>query len=368
MQSNNAKDVFIEKFYDSALRKEDTPFTQIYNFVVQNLLNHEALVIWLYLQTKPSTWKVNRSELLAHFIDMGRDKIEKCIAILKSVGLIEVYSIREGGKIVGWETYVKCGIGCEEKILTYKKKLLHDKEEKKNKKNNLCQNSETQGSGDHQNTEIQGSGEKVKIPHKQRAVEEIHQIPKNPGSGESVDIERKSPTKEREKERKTPTRERVEGEFVFFETFWKTYPHHFPASEKFCRSLWSNRKLESIGQEIMDAVERFSETDYRWIGNHAPSARTFLLQDGWKQEPMVDSNLKKKMEEKAKAEQNRIEAEKRQAEQSKFSEEEYQRQKQAQYQQEAKAYRNILSESAKRSLGDVFALLGAKSKFAESIE
>lgn len=368
MPVENAKEVFIEKFYDSALRKEDTPFTQIYNFVVQNLLNHEALVIWIYLQTKPPSWKVNRNELLTHFVDIGRDKLEKCLAVLKSVGLIEIYSIREGGKIVGWETYVKCGIGCEEKINKYKIEYLQAKEQKKNKKNNACQIPETQGSGVHQTTEIQGSGGKVKIPHKIRPKADIHQIPENPGSGESGYIERKSDNKEREKERNTTTRTRVDGECVPFDSFWNLYPHHFPSSEKTCRSIWVNRKLDSIAPTIIEAVTKFLATDFRWLGNHAPAAKTFLLQDMWTQEPMVDSKAKKEQQAKQQAEQQRIENEKRQAEQAKYSEERYQRQKEEQYKQDAKAYRNVLSESAKRNLGDVFSLLGAKSKFTETIE
>ena len=372
MHQNNSQEVFIEKFYDSALRKEDTPFTQIYNFVVQNLLNHEALVIWIYLQTKPPSWKVNRNELLTHFVDMGRDKIEKCLAVLKAVGLIEIYSIREGGKIVGWETYVKCGIGCEEKINKYKIDYLKAKEEKKNKKSKSCQNPETQGSGDNQNTEIQGSGGKVKIPHKIRPKGDIHQIPEIPGSGELGYIERKSDHKEREKERNTTTRERVEGECVPFDSFWNLYPHHFPSSEKTCRSIWVNRKLDSIAPTIIEAVTKFLATDFRWIGSHAPAAKTFLLQDMWTLEPMVDSKIKKEQHAKQEAEQQRIANEKRIEEQSKFSEEKYQRQKEEQYKRDAEAFRAIsktaMTKGTKEGLNGLLAALGAKSKFSESIE
>ncbi|MGE4118969.1 MAG: hypothetical protein AB7F29_13935 [Candidatus Nitrosocosmicus sp.] len=165
---------YIEKFYESALRKQETPFTQIYNFVIQNLLHHEALIVWIYLQSKHPTWKVNREEILNHFVNIGRDKLKYCIDVLKEVGLIEIYSIREKGRIVGWETFVKCGIGCEDRILAHKEKMLKDKGI------SMSQNTEND---DHQNTENQASGEIKKIVHKPSAGAGSHQKPEKPESG-----------------------------------------------------------------------------------------------------------------------------------------------------------------------------------------
>ena len=182
-------------------------------------------------------------------------------------------------------------------------------------------------------------------------------------------------TQERNTHEKKKNTHRDNDACVFFDSFWNLYPHHNRASEKTCRSIWVNRQLDSIASTIIEAVQVFLASDRHWLAGYSPSAKTFLREDRWTHEPVLDKKTKEEREAKQQAEQQRIENEKRQAEQAKYSEERYQRQKEEQYKQDAQAFRAItkgvsqgIDPKAKAGLNGLLAALGAKSKYTETIE
>lgn len=78
----------IEKSDITYLAKEHIPFTVLPNHVLQKINSTDALAIYCYLASLPNDWIINKQHLMNHF-DMGRDKINKAINLLKDKNLIE---------------------------------------------------------------------------------------------------------------------------------------------------------------------------------------------------------------------------------------------------------------------------------------
>lgn len=65
-----------------------------------------AFSIYVYLQGKPEGWIVRRTDVMKRF-SLGRDRYDKAIKKLKTVGLVShVKEKDEQGKIVKWELVV----------------------------------------------------------------------------------------------------------------------------------------------------------------------------------------------------------------------------------------------------------------------
>jgi hypothetical protein len=77
----------VEKFNPKILG-EIIPYTQVNTRVIQEIDNMEAGFVWVYLLTLPKDWKVVKAHLANHF-KMGKAKIKKIFAYLKSHNLIE---------------------------------------------------------------------------------------------------------------------------------------------------------------------------------------------------------------------------------------------------------------------------------------
>lgn len=179
----------IEKLIDIADWEIEKPqFAQLYNFVLQNLIDPTALTIWCYLQSKPSNWRPRKKEIENHFPTIGRDKTHKAFMTLKECGLYEALSLKnkESGLVDGWEIRIKCGIGCEKLILEWKEKFIQLHANKKKKKLKI-HTPENQESGENHTTENQYSGSKLTI----EAGRGLIQNTDYPDSGESVVIQKK---------------------------------------------------------------------------------------------------------------------------------------------------------------------------------
>ena len=185
----------IEKLIDIADWEIEKPqFAQLYNFVLQNLIDPTALTIWCYLQSKPSNWRPRKKEIENHFPTIGRDKAHKAFMTLKECGLYEAFSFKnkESGLVDGWKIRIKCGIGCEQLILKWKEKFLelHVNKKKKKQKNHTTENQEC---GENHTTENQYSGSESTI----EAGRGLIQNTDYPDSGESVVIEKKETSLEK---------------------------------------------------------------------------------------------------------------------------------------------------------------------------
>jgi hypothetical protein len=83
----------VEKFNDGFSAAEEVPFTTVANIVVQNLMDPPALSIWIYLQSLPSDWKINKTHLRRHF-GFGEKKLEKALSLLVKCKLLEYVRLR----------------------------------------------------------------------------------------------------------------------------------------------------------------------------------------------------------------------------------------------------------------------------------
>lgn len=157
--SKDTEEYSIQKLIDlSEFEIEKPQFAQLYNFVLQNLIEPSSLTIWCYLQSKPSNWRPRKKEIENHFPTIGRDKTHKAFMILKECGLYEAFPVKQNGKVTDWKIKINCGVGCEEKILIWKEKFIseHIKNKQKKTKNHTTEN---QYSGENHTTENQECGE-----------------------------------------------------------------------------------------------------------------------------------------------------------------------------------------------------------------
>lgn len=95
---------------EKLLVKEGIPFTQLFNGVLQNLRDTDALAIWGYLSSMPCDWIPSKAQIGAHF-HMGAFRIKKAFKMLTDLGLIELHSARnESGQVIRWEIHVNNGM------------------------------------------------------------------------------------------------------------------------------------------------------------------------------------------------------------------------------------------------------------------
>lgn len=96
----------VEKFI---VTKQDSGYTSLPNSVLQKITNLEALGLWCYFQSKPKTWQFI-DENIKKIFKIGRDKLEKLIAILKSHNLVETEQPRKrNGVYAARHLHVKNG-------------------------------------------------------------------------------------------------------------------------------------------------------------------------------------------------------------------------------------------------------------------
>jgi hypothetical protein len=84
----------IQKLDHATLLHEPKPYTMIYNEVIQQISDPFAGFIWIYLQSLPPNWIVNKTHLMNHF-DIGEDKYDKHIRYLKDHNLVEFVRERD---------------------------------------------------------------------------------------------------------------------------------------------------------------------------------------------------------------------------------------------------------------------------------
>lgn len=97
-----AKQIHIEKYDFDAFEKEQKPFTMIRTHVIQKVtIKHaQEFLLWVYLESLPETWKPNKSHLTNHF-NISDRTYERYMSWLNSVGLIEYRQTRSNGGTFG---------------------------------------------------------------------------------------------------------------------------------------------------------------------------------------------------------------------------------------------------------------------------
>jgi hypothetical protein len=105
------KIIHIEKYDVAAFRKEQKPYAQILNEVIQRFpMSHsDEFLLWCFLESLPETWKPNKNHIMEYFSISAR-KYERLMAWLSAVGLIEYRRIRnKNGSFHKWELIVLNG-------------------------------------------------------------------------------------------------------------------------------------------------------------------------------------------------------------------------------------------------------------------
>ena len=105
------KIIHIEKYDVAAFRKEQKPYAQILNEVIQRFpMSHsEEFLLWCFLESLPETWKPNKQHIMEYFSISART-YERSMSWLRTVGLIEYRRIRnKNGSFIKWELIVLNG-------------------------------------------------------------------------------------------------------------------------------------------------------------------------------------------------------------------------------------------------------------------
>ena len=105
------KIIHIEKYDVTAFRKEQKPYAQILNEVIQRFpMSHSSeFLLWCFLESLPETWKPNKQHITDYFSISDRT-YERLMSWLRAVGLIEYRRMRnKNGSISKWELIVLNG-------------------------------------------------------------------------------------------------------------------------------------------------------------------------------------------------------------------------------------------------------------------
>ncbi len=87
IMTNEDKTNNIQKLDFHTIEKESIPYTVLNTFVIQNIHNHFAGFIWIYLQSLPRTWKVNKFHIMKHF-DISERTYQRHMSFLAKSNLI----------------------------------------------------------------------------------------------------------------------------------------------------------------------------------------------------------------------------------------------------------------------------------------
>jgi len=94
----------VKKNTSNFLKLSGLSFTTIVNETMALIPDDGALGIYCYLASKPENWNICYVHLQNRF-NKGRDYIQKRMAILKEIGLIETIAIKDNkNRVLHWET------------------------------------------------------------------------------------------------------------------------------------------------------------------------------------------------------------------------------------------------------------------------
>lgn len=237
----------VEKYI---LKKDESGFTILPNHVLQNLKDMQALGLWAYLASKPQDWRFYKQELQKHF-NVGRDRLEKTLKILKECGLISISCLRaENGQFQCVQLHVHNGSNFKETCNAYEEETL--------KNNYLCESVQ---------------------PFTEKPLTDNH-APVNDHYKERIT------KKENTKKITTSysaTKPVAQKNDEAFENFWEMYP--VKKNKVRAKKIWDREKLQEIAPLICQDVCMRREKDAQWEDKqYIPHASTYLLNALWEDE------------------------------------------------------------------------------------
>jgi predicted transcriptional regulator len=78
----------IQKF-KGKFNEVDGGVTTLFTKTIQSITDTDCLAIYVYLSSKPANWKINVEEINSHFVNVGRDKVRKCLNDLCLIGVLK---------------------------------------------------------------------------------------------------------------------------------------------------------------------------------------------------------------------------------------------------------------------------------------
>ena len=109
--SSKIKHIRIEKYDIEAFKKEQKPYAQILNEVIQRCpISHaNEFLLWCFLESLPATWAPNKQHIMEYF-SISERSYERYLGWLNAVGLIEYRQERnKDGSFGKWELIVLNG-------------------------------------------------------------------------------------------------------------------------------------------------------------------------------------------------------------------------------------------------------------------
>ena len=82
-----------------------------------------------------------------------------------------------------------------------------------------------------------------------------------------------------------------------FNEFWKAYPKK--TGKKKCGQIWKRRKLDAIGERIIENVKGRARSDQSWKAGFVPNPQTYINGDLWEDDLVLEGNEVKSIVEMA---------------------------------------------------------------------
>lgn len=197
------KIIHIEKYDVAAFRKEQKPYAQILNEVIQRFpMSHSAeFLLWCFLESLPETWKPNKQHITEYF-SISYRTYERCMSWLNTVGLIEYRQQRnKNGSFGKWELIVLNGTKFNPDANLNRAAKIGGMDVLRNKKSKVIHIS-----GSSHSAKFGGVGEPTKTP---TALEEQGSSPLRQITAERLNDAHINTTKTNRKERKKTNKETV---------------------------------------------------------------------------------------------------------------------------------------------------------------
>ncbi len=180
MSSKN-ENIRIEKYDIEAFKKEQKPYAQILNEVIQKcpIKHANEFLLWCFLESLPPTWKPNKHHLIDHF-QISERTYERYMGWLNTVGLIEYRQERKkDGSFGKWELIVLNGTAFNPEAISKRSAKIGGKDLSRIKKGKVIPNScstvsAKNGGTDEIATSPASIGEQTISPFRQKTVERLN--------------------------------------------------------------------------------------------------------------------------------------------------------------------------------------------------
>lgn len=244
------------------IRKNDGNFTTIPNRVLQNLKDYAALGLYCYIASLPAGWSFHRSHLCSH-ANMGRDRLNKALDILKNHGLVHINHVRdEKGRFAHFDMVVDDGTNFKINCL---EKECAPCTEKPLTENPSLDNSSYKGNIINK---IEKHKEKKEL--KRLSASDDAQPKQDDFFVDDIEV-------------KAGDKVLVNTVPSMFDEFWKIYP--VKKNKVRAKRIWERKRYDKIATLILADVQNRNLNEVQWKDpQYIPHPSTYLTQERWNDE------------------------------------------------------------------------------------